>query len=62
VPALLRLAVALLVADTLRRAFVPESDVSFTRLALYVAVSVVVLYLLLPGAPAAAGPPQDPQP
>jgi hypothetical protein len=54
VPVLLRLALALLVADTLRRAFVDEFDVSFTRLALYLAASAVVLYLLLPGEPAEA--------
>lgn len=51
VPVLLRLAVALLVVDTLRRAFVDEYDMTFTRLALYLAVSVVVLFLLLPGTP-----------
>lgn len=54
VPVLIRLAVALLVVDTLRRAFVDESDPTFTRLALYIAVSVIVLYLLLPGAPASS--------
>lgn len=52
VPVLLRLAVALVVVDTLRRLFVDESAATFTPLALYVTGAVVVLYLLLPGPPA----------
>lgn len=51
VPVLLRLAAALLVVDTLRRAFVAEAGASFTPLALYITGSVVILYLLLPGTP-----------
>ncbi len=53
IPVLIRLAVALLVVDGVRRGFVDASDPTFNRLALYVAASVIVLYLLLPGAPAA---------
>lgn len=52
VPVLARLAVALLAVDTLRRVFADAGDATFNRLALSLAVSVVALYLLLPGAPA----------
>lgn len=52
IPALIRLAVALLVVDTVRRLFVDANDQTFTPLALSLALSVAVLYLLLPGAPA----------
>lgn len=56
VPVLLRLAVALLVVDQIRRAFVDEFAPTFTQLALYLTGAVVVLFLLLPGAPAAPRP------
>jgi hypothetical protein len=57
IPILIRLAVALLVVDTVRRLFVDAGDQTFTPLALSLALSVAVLYLLLPGAPAAPGGP-----
>jgi len=55
IPVLIRLAVALLVVDTVRRVFVDANDADFTRLALFLGLSVVVLYLLLPGPPTLAG-------
>lgn len=56
IPVLIRLAVALLVADTLRRAFVDEFAPTFVPLALFLAVTAVVLAALLPGPPQAAAP------
>lgn len=64
VPILARLAVALLVVETVRDLFASQDDRTFTRLAVYVLVSVAVVYLLVPGpprpdgGPATGGPPR----
>ncbi len=51
VPLLVRLAFALVIVRTLSDAFVNPAAATFTPVALFVAATVAVLYLLIPGSP-----------